>query len=92
MRHVLATRRIVPLDRVDEYTAGWRTVQSAVKSAGGNAWLFRSEGHDDHFMEFLEWRDEIGTLLDRDEVVRTREALDDEFGEGRAEAWEEATS
>jgi hypothetical protein len=89
MRRLLSTRRIIPLDRLDEYLAAWARLREAFVAAGGRAWLFRAGARQDHFIEFLEFggREDI---LERDNIVEAREVLDEEFGEGQVEEWEEA--
>lgn len=89
MRRLLSTRRLIPLTQLDEYLDAWATLRSAFTAAGGHAWLFRAANRHDQFIEFLEFgsRPEI---LEREDVIEAREALDDEFGEGQLEEWEEA--
>jgi hypothetical protein len=91
-RRLLVTRRRIPLDRQDEYLAGWRDVRVAVLSAGGRAWIFRGAGHQDQFMEFIEWSDgpDSAPLPARAEVADARETVDTTFGSGLVEEWEEA--
>lgn len=89
MRRLISTRRLVPLDQLDEYFAGWQRVRGAFAAAGGRAWLFRAVNRQDHFIEFLEFGDRP-EILDLAEVVDGREALAEEFGEGQPEEWEEA--
>lgn len=90
-RRLLCTRRVVPLDRSDDYLLAWLATRRAADGAGMRAWLFRGAGHEDHFMEFLEWEDRGAAPLE-DEAVRAALAQLDSFGTpvGREE-WEEAT-
>lgn len=91
MRHVLATRRTVPLDRVEEYLAEWAGLRRAAHQAGLRAWLFRGTDHEDHFMEFLEWRDDAGSGAGRVVVLdELRDALSDRFGHAPEDRWSEA--
>lgn len=88
-RELLSIRRRIPLDRLDEYLAGWERLRAAATSAGGRAWLFRGAGREDHYLEFLESGD-LDALLERDEIGAAREALNVVFGEGAVEVWVEA--
>lgn len=91
MRRLLSTRRQVPLDRLDGYSAAWLATRDAVVAAGGRAWLFRGVGHDDRFMEFVEWDAAAGEPLD-DEEVRTAVARLETFAPAADMGeWEEAT-
>lgn len=92
MRHVLATRRTVPLDRVDEYATAWLELQASAQGSGVNAWLFRGTDHEDHFMEFLEWSDEgvPGPMPETGTLGDLRERLTAEFGHGHEDRWDEA--
>lgn len=72
MRHLRVTRRHLALDRSDEYLRCWDEVSTAVRQAGGNAWLFRDIEHDDRFLEFIEWSGGAAPL----EQVAVAEALD----------------
>lgn len=58
MRRLLVTRRTVPLDRSDEYAESWQNLVQLAKELPGNAWLFRRVGHDDQYVEFVEWSGE----------------------------------
>jgi hypothetical protein len=91
-RHLLVTRRRIPLDRQDEYLAGWRDVRVAVLSNGGRAWIFRGADRQDQFMEFIEWSAVAGSepLLECAEVASARETVDNSFGSGLVDEWEEA--
>lgn len=89
MRRLLSTRRHIPLDRLDEYLGGWEALRSAVAAAGGNAWMFRGAEHQDQFIEFIEWRDEVGDPVpDGKEVRMALDNLDAAFG-GHTDEWEE---
>lgn len=90
-RLLLTTRRTIPLDRLDDYLGDWRRIRAAVEAAGGRAWLYRGTSRQDHFIEFVEW-DEAATpaLPDRDDVASARLDLDQTFGPGIADSWEES--
>jgi hypothetical protein len=85
-RSLLATRRILPLDRLEEYVAGWERLRGAVTEQGGHAWLFRAAAREDHFLEFIEFRGPDALHAARD-VHSARTALSDEFGEREAREW-----
>jgi hypothetical protein len=91
MRMLISTHRHVPLDLADDYQLAWQAVQRAVGAAGGSAWLFRRVGHEDRFMEFIEWPGDAASPLDQEEVTASLAQLSS-FGTptGREE-WEEAT-
>jgi hypothetical protein len=93
-RRLQSTRRLVPLDRLDDYFADWQRVRGAAEAAGGRAWLFRGTWHEDHFLEFIEWGDDRGPtpLPDDAAVAAARLHLDHAFGRGHADDWEEAPS
>lgn len=68
MKQLLITRRTVPLDRLEEYAEIWASVCTAAAAHACRAWLFRRSGHEDRFIEFVEWTgesplDEDGALL-----------------------------
>jgi hypothetical protein len=89
-RRLLATRRLIPLDRLDDYYAGWDALAGAVRAAGGRAWIFRRVDHQDQFIEFLEWQDGgVPALPDVGDVADARRDLDAAFGSGHADEWEE---
>ncbi|HEX7050914.1 MAG TPA: hypothetical protein VF188_11970 [Longimicrobiales bacterium] len=89
MRRLITTRRRVPLDRIDEYLERWARLRRAAEDGGGHGWLFRAAGREDQHVEFLESSD-VGRLLEREAVAAALQALDDAFGEGQTEEWEEA--
>jgi hypothetical protein len=90
MRSLLCTRRVVPLDLLDDYLARWRDVTQAAQAAGARAWLFRRTGHDDHFQEFLEWDgDDAGAAADEPALAGARAALEELVGAGDDTEWEE---
>lgn len=89
MRRILITYRTVPLDRSEEYTAGWQRLAAATVLRTGHAWLFRRAGHEDRFVEFLEWH-QAAALLDDPEVAEARRVLD-EISTGADDELEEAT-
>jgi hypothetical protein len=91
MRRLLSTRRHVPLDRLDGYSAAWLALRDAVVAAGGRAWLFRGAGHDDRFMEFVEWDAAAGEPLDAPEVRSAIARLGTFAPTADTAEWEEAT-
>jgi hypothetical protein len=88
MRRILIIRRTVPLDRSDEYGAAWQDLVTAATLCGGQAWLFRRTGHEDRFIEFLEWQ-EGAALPEQPEVAQALHALG-EIAAGSEEELEEA--
>lgn len=86
-KRLLSTRRVIPLDRLDEYLALWREVQRVATQAGARAWLFRAVERQDHFIEFIEFG-AAPAALESDDLVRSRAVLDDTFGAGQADEWE----
>jgi hypothetical protein len=91
MTHLLVTRRLVPLDRHDEYMAAWANVRTAVTHSGGRAWIFRGSEHQDQFLEFVEWHgaDAAPALPEIDQVAQARQSVDEIFGAGHSDEWEE---
>lgn len=89
MRHLLTTRRHVPLDRADEYLAAWDVVRRSVEDVGGHAWIFRGAAHEDQFMEFIEWNDGTAASHEDDGVSAARAQLDAFASPGTTEEWEE---
>lgn len=94
-RLLLVSRRLVPLDALEEYGTRWSRVVDAVDAAGGRAWLFRGVRHQDQFLEFIEWRGDgepsaDGPLADRDDILSARGELDARFGPAADDEWEEA--
>jgi hypothetical protein len=89
MRRLLITRRHVALDRADDYLIAWETVRLAAERAGGRAWIFRGAAHEDQFMEFMEWSDDVASPLANETVANTRSELD-AFAAGVTEEWEDA--
>jgi hypothetical protein len=89
MRRLLCTRRLVPLDRLDDYLPAWHEVRSAALASGCRAWLFRRSDHQDQFLEFIEWQDDVAPGELRAEVDAARTALDERFGFGETTDWEE---
>jgi hypothetical protein len=89
-RRLLCTRRQVPLDRSDDYLLAWLAVRRAAEAAGARAWIFRGVGHEDHFLEFVEWTDDSGPL--EDETLGAAMAQLASFAAAASsEEWEEAT-
>jgi hypothetical protein len=91
MRRLLCTRRQVALDTADEYLIAWLTLRNAVVAVGGRAWIFRGSGHEDHFMEFIEWDDSTAEPLEEERVVRAMSGLGAFGSAASSEEWEEAT-
>lgn len=90
-RQLLTSRRTIPLDRVDDYLLGWQKVRTAAEAAGAHAWLYRGTRRQDHFIEFLEWDDETEPALpEHNDVASARTELDDTFGPGIVDNWEES--
>jgi hypothetical protein len=89
MRRLHATRRLIPLDRLDDYLVGWSRLREAAAAQGGRAWMFRGAAHQDQFIEFLEWSDEGEPLPERPGVVDARRALGESFSAGQVDEWEE---
>jgi hypothetical protein len=90
MRRLFVTRRVVPLDRLDEYDAGWRALRDAATSAGTRAWRFRRAGHEDQYIEFLE--SVVDGALEALDVDGARSHLEEQFGTTESSEWEEADS
>lgn len=90
MRHLLVSRRHVPLDTVDEYLDAWNELRAAATSADGRAWIFRGVGHEDRFIEFIEWSHPATPLEDAG-VARARSRLDTFAPATDAGEWEEVT-
>jgi hypothetical protein len=90
MARLRTARRHVPLDRGDDYMLAWAAARRAVEAAGGRAWLFHGAGHEDQFMEFIEWDDATTTspLLDSDAAAAIAQ-LDAFAPASQAEEWEE---
>jgi hypothetical protein len=86
MRRLLTTRRHVPLDRADDYLAAWTSARREVETLGARAWVFRRAGHDDQFIEFIEWSGESAPH-ESAEVETARSALD-AFAPGTTYEWE----
>jgi hypothetical protein len=91
MRRLLCTRRQVALDTTDEYLIAWLALRNAVVAAGGRAWIFRGAGHEDQFMEFIEWDDGALAPLETEDVGSALAQLT-AFGTATSnDEWEEAT-
>jgi hypothetical protein len=88
MRKLLVTHRTVPLDRSEEYAAAWQQLAAAAALRAAQAWRFCRAGHQDRFVEFLEWRGPVA-LLEDPELADALRALDD-IAAGTVEALEEA--
>lgn len=90
MRRLLVTRRTVPLDRLEEYQGAWQMVVAAAARMPGRAWLFRRAGHDDQYVEFVEWQGEADGVA-VEQVLSVRRELD-LLGTGHTDELEEAQS
>lgn len=88
---LLSVRRHVPLDRADEYMLAWADLRAVVESLGARAWIFRRHGHEDQFLEFIEWSDDRAAPLDDDAVATAASRLDAYAAPTHPEEWEEAT-
>jgi hypothetical protein len=89
MRRLLCTRRRVPLDVADDYLIAWAYLRSQVEAAGGRAWIFRGAGHEDRFIEFIEWDDTTARPLEVDAVNDARAQLERFAPASSPEEWEE---
>jgi len=89
MRRLAITRRQVPLDIVDDYLAMWDALRERVITAGGRAWIFRGSGHQDRFIEFIEWSDEIAAPLSLESVADAAAELDMFAVPTSTDEWEE---
>lgn len=88
MRRLLVTRRTVPLDRLDDYLATWARLRADVQARGGAAWLFRGDGHDDRFLEFLEWSGDTAVAA-ADDVRAALDELDETASAAHQDTWNE---
>jgi hypothetical protein len=88
MRKLLVTRRVVALDRSDEYGAAWQRLAALCALRGARAWLFHRAGHEDQFVEFVEWAEPL-RLSEDTEVEEALRALA-EIAAGVVEELEEA--
>jgi hypothetical protein len=90
-RHLLITRRRIPLDRFDDYTQLWNAVRGAATSAGARAWIFEAERSGDRFIEFIEWQS-----IEGDDIAAQRgmasalDALNSAFPTEDSDTWLEA--
>lgn len=82
------TRRTVPLDRSEEYAEAWQLVVRAAAELPGRAWLFHRFGHDDQYVEFIEWQDD--PAFDHAEVLLALRRELDAYGNGHTDELEEA--
>ncbi len=90
MTRLLVTHRTVPLDREDDYWRLWTVARAAMAEAGGRAWLFRSAGRVDRFLEFFEDPADAG-LVRSDAVAAARADLHDSFPADSQDEWTEAS-
>lgn len=88
MRRLLVTRRTIPLDRSEEYADGWQQVVQVAAALPGRAWLFRRAGHDDQYVEFIEWQGDPGAA-EVEILLAVRRELDG-LGVGHTDELEEA--
>jgi hypothetical protein len=87
MRRLHSSRRVVPLDQLEQYLELWSMLRSAAEAVGARAWLFRDARRQDHFMEFVEYAD---MSMDGSGVSEARQEIDEFFGHAQVEEWEEA--
>jgi hypothetical protein len=87
----MCTRRRVPLDIADDYLLSFARVRTAVEAEGGRAWIFRRAGHEDTFLEFIEWDDLKAEPLMDDGVNAARMTLDAHAAPIGSDEWEEET-
>lgn len=90
MRRLLSTRRHVPLDRADDYITAWDAVRSAVELSGGRAWIFQGAGHEDQFLEFIEWPDDAAAPTGDAAVADAVARLEEFAAASASDEWEEA--
>lgn len=90
MRHLLSLRRHVPLDVADTYLDAWAQLRQQVEAAGGRAWLYRGAGHEDRFIEFIEWQDDIAAPMSSEAVAAAAAELDAFATAAAVDEWEEA--
>lgn len=88
MRHLLVSRRLVPLDTVDDYLDAWDALRTAAAGCDARAWIFRGAGHEDRFMEFIEWSDPASPLEDAG-VALARQRIDALAPVTDSSEWEE---
>jgi hypothetical protein len=88
MRRLQSSRRVVPLDQLEQYLELWGALRAEAQAAGGRAWLFRDARRQDHFMEFVEYATEVA--IESSGVPEAREDIDAFFGHVQVEVWEEA--
>ena len=89
MRRLLTTRRHVALDVADAYLDGWNRLRREVEAAGGRAWIFRGAGHEDRFIEFIEWSDDSPGPLTSERAAAAATELDALAAPAAADEWEE---
>lgn len=86
---LMSVRRTVAQDATDAYLAAWARLRDAVVALGGKAWLFHASGRPEAHLEFLESRRLAEIVRDNDVSAAIR-ALDESFGPGAVELWEDA--
>lgn len=88
MTHLLITRRRIPLDRFEEYSALWSVLRTAVQATDARAWVFEAEHSGGRYIEFIEWKqnDEVSVLDDAD-VIAALADLNDVFHTEDSETW-----
>lgn len=92
MRRLRSLRRLVPLDRLEDYDDAWEAVSRAAAESDVRAWRFRGHDREDHFMEFLEWSAPAGGDADgglAPTVAAACEELGLQFGGAAVEDWDE---
>lgn len=87
-RHLLITRRRIPLDRFDDYARLWNAVRTAAASTMARAWIFEAERSGDRFIEFVEWQAaEDSSLTENAEVAAALDELNAAFHPEDSETW-----
>lgn len=86
---LMSVRRTVAEDAADGYYAAWARLRDAVVALGGKAWLFHASGRPEAHLEFLESR-RLAEIVQDDDVSAAIQALDEAFGPGTVELWEDA--
>jgi hypothetical protein len=90
MRRLATIRRHVPLDLMDDYLLAWEALRAAVERVGARAWIFRGAEHEDHFLEFIEWKAGAAEPLGEADVTAALSQLDAFAVPGSSDEWEQA--
>lgn len=86
---LISIRRTVVAEHADDYRTAWARLRDAIVEAGGKAWLFHAAGHAEDHLEFLESR-ELGRILANEAISTMLQQLENEFGPGTVELWNDA--